>query len=161
VCCSKDGSLALSGSKNRLFLWDLHKGSALRAVRTFVGHTDVISQCAFTSNSEYALSCSSDGTVRLWDVNRGTQIRQYDGHIGIVNDVIVSADDQYVFSAGADKMIMIWELSSGRLVRKFEAHKDGVFSICLSLSNRYLISGGADNTIFVWELDWDWAFPPG
>jgi hypothetical protein len=43
-------------------------------VRTFEGHTDRVNACAFSPDGQLALSASSDGALRLWDVASGQEI---------------------------------------------------------------------------------------
>src|SRR5262249_19707982 len=78
VAISPDGRLALSGNSAQrtdnlaspapdydLRLWDLNTGKERRRFR---GHTREIRGVAFSPEGQRALSVSSDGTLRLWDV---------------------------------------------------------------------------------------------
>ncbi|CAL1380098.1 unnamed protein product [Linum trigynum] len=47
---------------------------ALRMVRKFQGHTDRITDLCFSEDGKWLLSCSMDGTLRIWDVILARQI---------------------------------------------------------------------------------------
>nr|XP_043610060.1 U3 small nucleolar RNA-associated protein 21 homolog [Erigeron canadensis] len=47
---------------------------ALKLVRKFEGHTDRITDICFSEDGKWLLSCSMDGTLRIWDVILARQI---------------------------------------------------------------------------------------
>ena len=47
----------------------------LRPVRTLKGHSRSVTDASIISRGRNVLSCAKDGTVRLWDVGGGSQIR--------------------------------------------------------------------------------------
>lgn len=72
MAISPDGGTALSGSWDRtLKLWDTATGQELR---TFTGHSGVVTSVAFPPDSRTALSGSKDGTIRIWDVKKGQEL---------------------------------------------------------------------------------------
>ena len=46
-------------------IWDVFSGNILR---TMVGHTEGLSDVAWSSNSEIIASASDDKTIRIWSV---------------------------------------------------------------------------------------------
>ena len=43
-------------------------------------HKRWVWDAAFSSDSAYLVSCSSDGTAKLWDISKGDSIKTYKGH---------------------------------------------------------------------------------
>jgi len=73
VAISPDGSLAMSGSRDRTIrLWDLASG---RDVRTFAWHSARIDSLAFGPDGRLGISASRDGTVRLWQTSGRELVR--------------------------------------------------------------------------------------
>ncbi len=70
----------LSGSDDKtLKLWDAATGALLR---TFEGHTDVVTSVAFSPDGTRVLSGSGDKTLKLWDAATGALLRTFEGHAG-------------------------------------------------------------------------------
>ena len=49
-------------------------------LRTLKGHTKWVWDCAFTVDSKYLVTCSSDQTAKLWEVSNGEVVKNYIGH---------------------------------------------------------------------------------
>jgi WD40 repeat protein len=60
-------------------------GTAL--VRTLEGHSDSVNGVAMTADGKRAVSASSDGTLKVWDLESGRALRTLEGHDGSVSGV--------------------------------------------------------------------------
>src|SRR5262249_47237984 len=110
-----------------------------------------------------------DGTVRLWDVAKGQQVRQINAHIAPpqpapVYGVAWSPDGKQLASCSYDRSIKLWDATTGNLVREFKGykdaapkeaekgHRDGVFCIAFSADGKLLISGSSDRSLKFWNV---------
>jgi WD40 repeat protein len=118
----------------------------------FEGHTWPVLSVAYDPNGGRFLSGSSDGTVRLWDIARGKDIRWFKGHRSFVNSVAFSPDGQRALSGGTDHSVRLWEVSSGKEIWCHRGHADDVSSVGFSPDGRRALSGSWDTSILLWDV---------
>jgi len=76
-------------------------------IRTFTvtGHTAMVLSVCFSPDGKQALSGSIDGTIKLWDVAAGREIRAFIGSVDTVMAVSFSPDGALALSASYDKTV--------------------------------------------------------
>ena len=92
------------------------------------------------------------GTIKLWDVLGGREVRSLTGHTGSVNSVAFSKDGRLA-SASNDATLKLWDAGTGRELRVFKGHTLEVASVVFSPDGQKLASGGADKTVRIWATD--------
>jgi WD40 repeat protein len=123
-------------------------------VRQYVGHTGSVVAVAFSPSGRVAVSCSEDGTVRVWNVKTGKEVRRLKGHTGVVRDVAFSPDGKRVLSGGEDKTVHVWNAETGEEVKRLERHQDrGVLTAVFSSDGRRILSGSYDRTVRLWDVE--------
>jgi WD40 repeat protein len=80
------------------------------------GHTGSVLSVALTSDGRRMVSGSSDGTVRLWEIESATERAVLRGHTAAVNGVAISSDGRRIVSASNDKTVRIWDTETGTQV---------------------------------------------
>ena len=68
-----DGSRVLSYNDNNLELWDVATRGVLWSVKG--GHTGSVDSISIAASGKVALTASSDGTVRVWEVATGRAVK--------------------------------------------------------------------------------------
>ena len=126
--------------------------NAPHCMRRLEGHTGPVSAVALTANGLWALSGSSDKTLRLWDLNSGRCLRTFESHTDEVTSVSLSADGRWALSGDEDMTLRLWDLSTGECSRTLEGHTDRVGSVALDADGRWALSGGEDKTLRLWDL---------
>lgn len=64
--------------------------------KRLMGHSHHVQDVTISSDGQFALSGSWDGTLRLWDLNSGTTSRRFVGHTKDVLSVAFSVDNRQV-----------------------------------------------------------------
>jgi guanine nucleotide-binding protein subunit beta-2-like 1 protein len=154
--------MILSASRDKtIIVWQLTReegqyGYARRALR---GHSHFVSDIAISSDGQYALSGSWDGTLRLWDINSGESTRRFVGHTGDVLSVAFSADNRQVVSGSRDKTIKLWNVLGECKFTIGEnpgsnCHDGWVSAVRFSpnSANPIIVSAGWDYKVKVWNL---------
>jgi len=113
-------------------VWDLKE---MRGGQVLRGHTDSIASIDVSSDGKSIASVSTDGTLRLFDIQRGTCTWTSENlekntpvdtweRSRIENDLCVafSPDDQWIYSTAARKIINQWKAQTGERSRTFHAN---------------------------------------
>ena len=136
-------------------------GRGVAASLCFTGHEGQVRSVAVTPDGHYLISGGLDGTVGLWELETGQEVRLFTGHHGEVRSVAVTPDGRYAVSGSSDKTVRVWELETGREVRCFTGHEEWVNCVAVTPDGRYVVSGSGgswdrdkwiDCTVRVWEL---------
>ncbi len=124
VAFSPDGRRAIAGSEDTsLYLWDVDSGQDIRRI---VGHSGNVRSVTFSPDGRRFISSSGtdyydadllkelgiDNTVRVWDVESGSELQRFEGHTANVTCVAVSPDGRLALSGSADKTVRLWTLSN-------------------------------------------------
>jgi WD40 repeat protein len=95
------------------------------AVFPQLGHSDQVNSVAFSPDGKTLVSGSVDGTIKLWDIATGREIRTLYGHLNWVNSVAFSANGRTIASGSDDNTTRIWDISIGKEIAQFIVFSDG------------------------------------
>ncbi|ODQ77638.1 hypothetical protein BABINDRAFT_172716 [Babjeviella inositovora NRRL Y-12698] len=102
-------------------------GLTQNIVSVFKGHTAYISGCEFLSEN-FTLTSSGDMTCALWDVSRGSRVREFMDHLGDVLCLAVPQSQhgsQSFVSGASDGYIRLWDIRQRAPAQShFVAHSD-------------------------------------
>jgi len=119
------------------------------AVFPQLGHTygTSVRSVAFSPDGKQILSSSDDGTVKLWDIASGREIRTFLGHTEGVNSVAFSSDGKQVLSGSDDTTVKLWDVASGREIRTFEEYSR-IYFVAFSPDGKQVLYGYDSSTVF-------------
>ncbi|KIM27015.1 hypothetical protein M408DRAFT_176573, partial [Serendipita vermifera MAFF 305830] len=117
------------------------------------GHTDTVTDIAYSPDGLNVVSCSRDKTVRIWDAATGAPVGEpLKGHTKMVTAVTYSLDGRKIFSGSLDTTIRIWDAATGTPIGEpLTRHIDGVTSIAHSPDGRNIASSSWDKTVQIWD----------
>ncbi len=104
-----------------------------------------------------AVSGGDDNTVRVVDLNTGSELYAMTGHEKWVRDVAVGLLDgtEIAVTAADDGSLRIWDLRDGtQMSNPMLGHEGGVKGVDIGTLNGdpIAVSGGVDGTVRVWDL---------
>ena len=80
--------------------------------------------CVSLSQKGYLLHGRRNGTIRVWNIDKGTLVNQLEGHLRSVSSLTVTRDGQYALSSSWDGTSILWEIESGRKLFQMASFKD-------------------------------------
>jgi hypothetical protein len=138
-----------SGANHIVRLYDSEKG---RALHSLLGHSGAITAVAFRPDGTSALSASMDGTLRLWNVMTGKELRRME-HKGGIHDAAVAPDGKRALSAGwSDRTVRLWDLTTGRQIYAFDGHVAPVLGVAFSADGKRALSSDAVCCVRLWRV---------
>jgi guanine nucleotide-binding protein subunit beta-2-like 1 protein len=150
--------MILTASRDKsIIVWNLTRDEEKYgyAKRRLKGHSHFVQDVAISSDGQFALSGSWDGTLRLWDLNSGQTTRRFIGHTKDVLSVAFSADNRQIVSGSRDKAINLWNtLGQLKFVLTDDGHKEWVSCVRFSPNTQIplIVSAGWDKVVKVWNL---------
>ncbi len=119
--------------------------------RMFLGHSSIITDVAFSPDGKLALTGSSDGTTRLWDVQTALEVGRFRGREKPVNSVVFSKDGNRVLTCGSDKTIRLWDVNTQQEIKRFSGHEAEVWEARFLPDEQHIMSVGLDKTARIWD----------
>ncbi|UBF26078.1 serine/threonine protein kinase [Kovacikia minuta CCNUW1] len=126
---------------------------------TLIGHRGLfarVNAIAINSEAQLIASASDDKTVRVWDIQTGTEQFVLQGHSQFVKSVASHPQiPTLLASGGSDRLIKLWDLQEQREIRTLVGHKHTINALAFSPDGTLLASGSSDKTINLWNPSTD------
>lgn len=142
-------SIITSGYDGAVALFDAFAADG-RQVRLLGYHRHLVNRISVNAAGTLAASSSSDFTIYLWDLARGSVLRVLQGHDDDVEDFVFISDTLGA-SVSRDWRVILWDLASGAIVRVLHGHQKDVLSV--SCFEGRLFTAGDDMTLRSWDID--------
>ena len=144
------GDRALFAGGGKAFLYNTDSGVLLHEFIVGQGTTEGL---AFSPSGKLITTGSSNGSIILWDVASGAEVRRLSGHTALVYRAVFSADGQYLLTASFDRTARLWDVTTGKELRRFAGHTDSVNGADFSSGGKTVVTTSADGTVRLWYRD--------
>ncbi len=127
----------------------------------FIGHRGQITGVAVSPDGKSAASASIDGTIKLWNLEKGEESALLKGHEGPVHAIAFAPGGKTLASAGEDKTVRLWETIAGgdkhsvveKELKKLAGHSGAVSALAFGKDPNVLFSAGRDQLVIVWNIE--------
>ncbi|KAF2857387.1 tricorn protease domain 2-containing protein, partial [Piedraia hortae CBS 480.64] len=117
---------------------------------TLRGHTGRILSITPSIDGRRLVTVAEDNTVRLWDVESGTEEKQLKDRPRYITALALSADNKTLLCGLRDDQIRAIDLERGLLREEFPGHTERIWDIAISPDGQNFASASGDDTIRIW-----------
>jgi len=170
VSLTRDGRRAVSASSDRtLRIWNMDSGDGLSSpvgrseklrhvnsgwgIPTFRGNSGGVCQIDLTYDGRRAVSSSSDGSIRIWNMDTGECLSPLVGRYDNIRYVSITPDGKRVVSVSSNETLKIWDLDTGECLHLLPGHIYSVYHISLTPDGRMAVSSSYHGTLRIWDLN--------
>jgi WD40 repeat protein len=151
VAFSPDGTRVAAGDEAReIRVWNTSDGQVERCL---LGHTGKVRCLGFRPDG-HLVSGSSDGSVRLWDVETGRELRRLQAHgtrrTGKIRAIAFSPDYQIMVTGSQDRTARVWVGDEWSLLATLRGHLGIVTATGVSACA--IFTSAEDHTVRRWAL---------
>ncbi|XP_033861135.3 jouberin isoform X1 [Acipenser ruthenus] len=146
ACADKDGY--------PIVVYEIPSGKVLG---TFNGHLSIVYDLCWSRDDKNLLSASSDGTVRIWNVETFQGLAEKVlPHPAFIYAAQYHPFAQYLaVTGGYDCVIRVWNVKvkdvNGQLLQEFDGHKSFINTLCFDKEGLRMFSGDSSGLIIVWN----------
>jgi WD40 repeat protein len=119
-------------------------------VREIQAHEKEILGVAITADGNEAVTCSVDGTIRLWELDTGEQLVKLEGHTDWAWGVVITPDGARAASCGRDRVVLVWDMVLRRIWKKL-VHVGEVVCVALFDDGSTAVTGQGKD-VLVWNV---------
>jgi WD40 repeat protein len=113
-------------------------------------HAYLVNSVAYSPDGRRLASGSSNGSVKVWDVDTRAEILEFHYTYGIAG-LAFSPDGRRLAAAAGNNIVKVWDLTTEDEALVLHGHTDTVASVSFSPDGWRLASGGGDGTVKLWD----------
>lgn len=135
---------------NAVLLWDAETASQIHTIQNI--HTATIWQVEFTRDGRYIVTVSSDGTLKMTDLNTDTAVYTINHTAAVYRFSIAPDNTACITVSSPTNVIKVWNVQTGTEIRKLEGHTKAIRACVISPNGR-LVASVARDAYRLWNLN--------
>ena len=147
------GQLLVAGvptaERDALGIFDGHTGKTEKVLK---GHKEMIEAVSFSADATTVASVGWDATVRVWDMDKGTETAAIKGHKKGIRSLAISADGKRMASSN-DRELKLWDGEKKELLSDLGGDNTGAKFLTFSPDGLWLLSISRDGTAHLWDVE--------
>ena len=149
MALASDGhTLAVPDQDAEIHVVDMRRA---RISATLRGHGDAPVALAFSPDGRWLASASLDRSIRVWDLEDGSQRWRFAAADPWIGGLDFSTDSSRLVAA-VGRRIRLFDLVGGREIFQDRAHSGGLRCMAFAEGGRTLVTAGGDGIVQTWDL---------
>ncbi|KAI9153754.1 hypothetical protein LWI28_016063 [Acer negundo] len=165
VIVSVDSNITYDSSGKHLLVpalenvgvWHVRQGVCTKTLATTSNSSRAGPSLAVTSiassTSSLVASGYADGSIRIWDSEKGTCETTLNGHKGAVTALRYNDVGSLLASGSKDNDVILWDVVGETGLFRLRGHRDQVTDLVFLDSGKKLVSSSKDKFLRVWDLE--------
>jgi len=120
--------------------------------KTFKGHANSISACAFHPKKPIFATASDDETWRLWTLPESELVMSGEGHSSWLSGLHFHPYGSHLATSSGDGTVKIWEFAKAKCTHTLKEHTQAVWSAEFHYAGDFVASCSMDQTVKIWDL---------
>jgi WD40 repeat protein len=146
VAASADGRTIVTGSAdNHIILWDAATGAKRRELSA----ADIVLSLDISAGSREFLGVMMDGTIRVWDIESGNELRVIRSDRGRFACGCFSPDGRRIAGGTDQHDVLVVDAGNGRVLHTMHGHLNQI--CCIGYVGEMIASGSWDGTLRLWD----------
>lgn len=125
---------------------------AFQLKRTFSGHSDWVSDVAFSPDGSRLATTSLDRTAKIWDVTNGQELFAFEEHSRAVISVAFSPDGKILATGSENGFIILWNTETGAKINVLGSSLVAVHTVTFRPDGSRLAAAYDDGTVRIWNI---------
>ncbi|KAL9332006.1 hypothetical protein ACSQ67_001616 [Phaseolus vulgaris] len=161
IAYDSSGKHLLSPALEKIGVWHVRQGLCSKTLTPSTaspGPSLAVTSIASSSSSLIA-GGYGDGSIRIWDSDKGTCETTLNGHKGAVTALRYNKAGSLLASGSKDNDVILWDVVGETGLFRLRGHRDQhcmqivgghhseIWSLDVDLDERYLVTGSADNEL--------------
>ena len=82
--------------------------------KALIGHEDSVTSIAISLDSQKIITGSADKTIKIWNMQNGSEEFTLSGHTDVVCTLAITPDGKSVISGSYDGTMKLWDIDKGQ-----------------------------------------------
>ncbi|KAL5065667.1 hypothetical protein RYX36_027404 [Vicia faba] len=155
ISYDSSGKHLLSPALEKIGVWHVRQGICTKTLTPSVpcrGPSLAVTAIA-SSPSILIAGGYGDGSIRIWDSDKGTCETTLNGHKGAVTALRYNKAGSLLASGSKDNDVILWDVVGETGLFRLRGHRDQVTDVVFVGSGKKLVSSSKDKFLRVWDID--------
>ncbi|KAH1078516.1 hypothetical protein GLYMA_19G186600v4 [Glycine max] len=155
ISYDSSGKHLLSPALEKIGVWHVRQGLCTKTLTpssSSRGPSPSVTSIA-SSPSSLIAGGYGDGSIRIWDSDKGTCETTLNGHKGAVTTLRYNKAGSLLASGSRDNDVILWDVVGETGLFRLRGHRDQVTDVVFMSSGKKLVSSSKDKFLRVWDID--------